>query len=63
MSPINKILTLSEAFAVARKVSEARVSTLVFNDGKRLTPLRGGKADVGSRFLDRNILSDLPQGE
>jgi hypothetical protein len=48
MTQIDQVLRLAEVFASARGISEARVSTIVFNDGKRLRSLREGK-DMGVR--------------
>lgn len=46
MSQIDDILLLAGRFAEAKKLSLSRVSTLVFNDGKRLGALRDGR-DIG----------------
>lgn len=51
MSTIHHILTCASAFAEARGVSEARVSTLVFNHGARIKLLREG-ADLRMRSAD-----------
>ena len=40
-----QLLTVSETFAASTSLSESRISTMVFNDGKVLARLRGG-ADV-----------------
>lgn len=54
MYGINALLTLVDAYRLAHKVSDARVSTLVFNDGGRIAMLRDGK-DIGTRRLERAI--------
>ena len=54
MDKIASLFSCSAAFGQARGVSEARVSTLVFNDGKRLHRIRSG-SDVGARQIDRAI--------
>ncbi|WP_375458862.1 hypothetical protein [uncultured Enterovirga sp.] len=55
MASITHLLRLVEAFSAARGVSEARTSTLVFNDGGRILDLRSGR-DIGTRRLDRAIV-------
>ena len=50
MLTIEHLLTVVDAFRDARGVSDSRVSTLLFNDGKRITTLRKG-GDIGSRSL------------
>jgi hypothetical protein len=52
MNAINALFAVIETFAAARGISEARISTLVFRDGKRIDAIRRG-ADVGSRTLMR----------
>ncbi|MDZ5448904.1 hypothetical protein [Labrys sp. ZIDIC5] len=54
MSQISTLLKLASAFADQRKLSESRVSTLVFGDGTRLNHLRQG-GDMGSRRVERAI--------
>lgn len=51
---IPALLRLVDAYRVARGISDARVSTLVFNDGQRIDDLRSGK-DIGTRRLSRAI--------
>lgn len=50
MLTADHLLTVVDAYREARGVSDARVSTLLFNDGKRIKTLREG-GDIGSRFL------------
>lgn len=54
MYGINALLSIVDAYRQAHKVSDARVSTLVFNDGGRIAMLRDGK-DIGTRRLERAI--------
>jgi len=59
MSPIENILTLSREFADARGIKLATVSSIIFNDGKRLQQLEAG-SDIGVRSAEAAIqkLSD-----
>ncbi|WP_192708221.1 hypothetical protein [Methylobacterium sp. OAE515] len=50
MLTTDHLLRVIDAFREAREVSDARVSALLFNDGKRVRILRCG-GDVGSRPL------------
>lgn len=50
-SRIDQFLHVVEAYCAATKRSEARVSTLVLNGGRRIADIRAGK-DVGTRILD-----------
>ncbi|GJE41272.1 hypothetical protein AEGHOMDF_0434 [Methylobacterium soli] len=50
MLTADHLLTVVDAFRSVRGVSDSRVSTLLFNDGKRIRLLREG-GDIGSRFL------------
>ncbi|WCS27265.1 hypothetical protein LOK46_10730 [Methylobacterium sp. NMS14P] len=50
MLTTDHLLRVIDAFREAREVSDARVSALLFNDGKRVRLLRCG-GDVGSRPL------------
>lgn len=43
MTLISQILAVADVFCSARRLSKARVSTLVFNDGKRLARLAEGR--------------------
>lgn len=54
MNQIASLLTCCEHFAEARRLSESSVSTLVFNDGKRIRRIRNG-SDIGARQIDRAI--------
>lgn len=53
-SRIEQLFALVDAFCKARKLSEARVSTMVFNGGSRLAHIREGK-DIGVRILERSF--------
>jgi hypothetical protein len=53
MTPIEQILSAASAFAAAKELSESRVSTLVFNDGKRLKDLRENDRDIGTKIFAR----------
>ena len=59
MSMIGSFLDIVERFCAASNVSESTVSSRAFNDGKRLSQIRGG-ADIGVRRLERAVqwLSD-----
>lgn len=48
MASIDHLLVLADAYGAATGRSRARVSTLVFNDGKGLDRIAGG-ADIGVR--------------
>lgn len=50
MLTVDHLLTLVSPFCAARRISEARLSTLLFNDGKRVALLRAG-GDISSRKL------------
>jgi len=50
MLTVDDLIKLFEPFCKARKISESRLSTLLFNDGKRIRTIRSG-GDVGSRHL------------
>ncbi|MGX9981157.1 hypothetical protein [Methylobacterium fujisawaense] len=50
MLTADHLLTVVDAYREARGLSDSRVSTLLFNDGKRLRLVRNG-GDVGSRHL------------
>ncbi len=51
---IQDLFRVIENYRVARGVSDARVSTLVFNDGAKIADLRAGR-DIGARRLERAI--------
>jgi len=59
MTLISQMLRVSEAFCHARGLSASRVSTLVFNDGKRLALLAAG-GDLTTSTFERAMawLSD-----
>jgi hypothetical protein len=50
MLTVDHLLLLVEPFCKARKISESRLSSLIFNDGKRIALLRTGR-DITSRRL------------
>lgn len=50
-----QLLKISEVFAAATGLSESRISTVVFNDGKVLARLRSG-ADVTTGRFERAML-------
>ena len=56
---IQAFLSIVDAYRNARSISDARVSTLIFNDGSKIKMLRSG-SDVGVRTLARAVrwLSD-----
>ena len=54
MYAIDQFLALVNEYRRARDVSDARVSTLVFNDGSRVAQIRKG-GDIGSRRLEQSI--------
>lgn len=49
-----QLLNLTDLFAAATKRSRARVSTLIFNDGKRLDRIAAG-SDIGTRSYEAVI--------
>ena len=61
----NRILTLAERYCAAKDVSEARVATLIFNQGGTIKRLRAG-GDLTTRKFEFAIqwFSDhWPDGE
>lgn len=54
MENITTLFDIVEAYRKARELSDARVSTLVFNDGGKIKSLREG-TDIGVRRLQRAI--------
>jgi len=50
MLTADHLLRVVDAYREAHRVSDPRVSTLMFNDGKRIGLLRKG-GDIGSRSL------------
>lgn len=59
---IRAFLKRCDAYADRRGISRARLSTLLFNDGKKLSLLEEGR-DIGVRTLERaeEALSELEQ--
>lgn len=55
MSLISKIIIVADAFCAARSLSRARVSTLIFNDGKTLGRLAGG-GDLQTASYERAMV-------
>lgn len=51
MALLDDLLTTAEAYGKARKVSRSRVSTLVFNEWKKLDALMNG-ADLATRRFE-----------
>lgn len=49
MNQIAELLSIVDAYMKATGRKETTVSTTVFNDGKKLTSLRDGTADIGTR--------------
>ena len=54
MDAIETLISLVDAYRIARQVSDARVSTLVFNDGGRIAQIRNG-GDIGARRFERAV--------
>jgi hypothetical protein len=54
MSQIDSMFAVAAAFGEARQIGEARISTIVFNDGRRLKRVREG-ADIGARSIERAL--------
>ena len=54
MNAIDMLLTVSDAYAAARSLSESRVSTLAFGEGTRLKHIREG-GDMGARRVQRGL--------
>lgn len=52
---IAQLLKLAELYCAATGRSSARVSTLIFNDGKKFALIAGG-ADLGTRTCERAVL-------
>lgn len=48
----DQLLTVARAYCAARELSMARVSTLIFNDGKKLDLLEQGK-DLATKNHER----------
>ena len=56
MNQITELLSIVDAYMVATGRKETTVSTTVFNDGKKLTSLRDGTADIGTRRYNSAIV-------
>ncbi|MDE2106604.1 MAG: hypothetical protein KGL39_55830 [Patescibacteria group bacterium] len=54
MDAIEQILALTDRFSAATGLSDATISTRLFNDGKRIGKLRSG-GDVGTRHFAATI--------
>lgn len=52
MLTVDHVLLLVEPFCKARKISESRLSSLIFNDGKRIALLRTGRDITSRRMVD-----------
>ena len=60
-----QLITVAQAYCKARNLSLARVSTLVFNEGKKLTAIASGSVDLGTRRFEnamRWFSSNWPSG-
>lgn len=51
---ISEFLNRCDAYAAKRDIGDARLSTLIFNDGKRIGALRAG-GDIGVKTLARAV--------
>lgn len=51
MNPISDFLARCDAVAQRRGIRRSTLSTLLFNDGKRLDQLASGSSDVGVKRL------------
>lgn len=56
MNQITELLSIVDAYMTATGRKETTVSTTVFNDGKKLTSLRDGSADIGTRRYNSAIM-------
>lgn len=52
MTLTDQLLAVARAYCAARGLSMSRVSTLVFNDGKKLDLIDGG-SDLATKNLER----------
>lgn len=52
MSLISQFLLVADRYGQAEGITDATISTRVFNDGKKLGLLRAGKVDIGTRRLE-----------
>ena len=50
MTLVSQLLIVTDAYSRARGLSQSRVATLLFNDGKKLALLRAG-GDLVNRLL------------
>lgn len=55
MAMTDELLTVADAFCAARTLSRSRVSTIVFNDGKKLDLVAGG-ADLQTGKFEAAML-------
>lgn len=65
MNQITELLSIVDAYMEATGRKETTVSTTVFNDGKKLTSLRDGTADIGTRRYNSAIMwfsANWPEG-
>lgn len=65
MNQITELLSIVDAYMNATGRKETTVSTSVFNDGKKLTGLRAGTADIGTRRYNSALVwfsENWPQG-
>lgn len=56
MQLTDQLLTVARTFCAARGLSMARVSTLVFNEGKKLQAIETGGADLATGRFERAML-------
>ncbi|WP_145638918.1 hypothetical protein [Neorhizobium alkalisoli] len=54
MTLISSFLLIVEIYCEAAGVSESTLSSRMFNDGKRISQLRGG-ADIGAKRLEASL--------
>lgn len=65
MNQIAELLSIIDAYMEATGRKETTVSTSVFNDGKKITSLRDGTADIGTRRYNSAIMwfaANWPEG-
>ena len=55
MRIIDALLLVSDAYCASTGIAEATLSSRVFNDGKRIAAVRGGK-DIGARRVERAMI-------
>lgn len=65
MKSTEQLLLVADAFCKAKELSTSRVSTLIFNDGKRLDHIRSGGDLYTGRFHQALIWfsEHWPEGE